>query len=51
MQKHNFNITFPIGDWLFSTLARPAHEVPGADGVRVSREEDSPAAIAPAGQA
>lgn len=23
MQSHNFNITYPIGDWLFGTLYRP----------------------------
>jgi sterol desaturase/sphingolipid hydroxylase (fatty acid hydroxylase superfamily) len=22
MQTHNFNITYPIGDWLFGTLYR-----------------------------
>lgn len=26
MQKHNFNITFPIGDWLFGTTFRPPRE-------------------------
>ncbi|SHF57721.1 Fatty acid hydroxylase superfamily protein [Microbulbifer donghaiensis] len=29
MQKYNFNITYPIGDWLFGTLYRPDKAVDG----------------------
>ena len=33
MQKRNFNITYPIGDWLFGTLHREDHvaDPPGPD--------------------
>jgi len=27
MMRHNFNITYPVGDWLFGTLYRPQREV------------------------
>jgi sterol desaturase/sphingolipid hydroxylase (fatty acid hydroxylase superfamily) len=26
MMRHNFNSTYPVGDWLFGTLCRPQRE-------------------------